>query len=222
MGVLFNLSPVAVYKNSGVFQASAKKRFEPILGDQSNAVGVLLSPVLLSANIDSVLKERCVKKNLVSPLSSSGGKVVFTLLTEVVALHIRLFAIYAWKTSFQGFISRLFTGGESLSLQNNLKNVLQVFFGIFRDRKCSSRDNSNKKVSLGGPASWSDISLSNFGDGEKSRRATEGATEGAIKGATKRATRKATKRTTERATERRFRREQLWPWTEVILVQIFF
>lgn len=51
---------------------------------------------------------------------------------------------------FQGFILRLLGSDESLSLQNNLINLLQIFFSIIGDRKCGSRDNSNGKVYLWG------------------------------------------------------------------------
>ena len=51
---------------------------------------------------------------------------------------------------FQGLISKLLRGGGSLSLQNNLKNLLQVFFGVLRVGRCSNKDNKNKNVSLYG------------------------------------------------------------------------
>ena len=43
---------------------------------------------------DLVLEKGCGEKNPVNPHSSSGSKVVLILLTDVVAVHIRFFAIY--------------------------------------------------------------------------------------------------------------------------------
>ena len=50
---------------------------------------------------------------MISSSSSSGAKVVLTLLTEVVALHVRLFVVYVQGKSFQRFISRLLGGRGS-------------------------------------------------------------------------------------------------------------
>ena len=95
---------------------------------------------------DLVSKKGYNKKNLVSTFSCSGGGVVFILLTEVIIFHIGFAVIHIWKTGFYGLILRFLRGGESLSLQNNLQNPLQVFFGIFGDRGYSNRDKSNGKV----------------------------------------------------------------------------
>lgn len=67
-------------------------------------------------------------------------------MTEVVAFYEGFSAIYIRETGFQGLISRLFRGGGSLNLQNDLKNPLQALFGILEDKKYNSKNNSNGKI----------------------------------------------------------------------------
>ena len=106
----------------------------------------MLPVILLPAEVDLVSKERCGKENLVSPPSSIVGKVVLTLLTEVIALHVGFSLIHVQGTGFQKFIPRFLRGGRSSSLQDGLKNAPQVFLGILKDWECSNGDNSNKNV----------------------------------------------------------------------------
>ena len=127
-------------------QVSVEKFLELDPCDRDSAVSILFLLVLLPAKADLVPKEGHGKGNFVNSSSSNSGKVVFILLTEVVVFYMGLFAIHIKETGFQGLISRLCRGDESFSLQNGLKNLLQVLFSIFGDRECSRKDNSNGKV----------------------------------------------------------------------------
>lgn len=100
MGVSLDFFPIAVHKSSRVIQALADKCLELILHDQDKAICVLLPLVLLSTEVNLAVEERHGKKNLVSFPSSSGSKVVFRLLTEVVAFYIELSIVYVQRTSF--------------------------------------------------------------------------------------------------------------------------
>ena len=61
-----------------------------------------MSPlVLLLAEVDLVLEKGHGKENSGRPHSSSGSKIVLTLLTEVVAVHMGLPAIQVRGTGFQ-------------------------------------------------------------------------------------------------------------------------
>ena len=91
---------------------------------------------------DLVLKEKHSKKNLVSVFNSSSGKVIFTLLTKVISFYMGLIALHVREAGFQRLIIGLFGGSGSFSLQNNFKNLVQVFLSIFGDKKCSDRNNS--------------------------------------------------------------------------------
>ena len=78
-----------------------EERLELVPRDRDKAVYVSLPLVLLSAEIDLVPEERRGKKNLTRPCSSSNSKVVLVLLTEVVAVHVGLSAIYIWEMGLQ-------------------------------------------------------------------------------------------------------------------------
>ena len=61
-----------------------------------------MSPlILLLAEADPVPKEGRGKENLGRPRSSGSSKVVLTLLTKVVAIHVGLSAVYVWEASLQ-------------------------------------------------------------------------------------------------------------------------
>ena len=65
-----------------------EKRLELILGDWHQAFLFYLLFILLSAEIDSILKKRYCKQNLLWLGDSCNGKVVFTLLAKIIALHV--------------------------------------------------------------------------------------------------------------------------------------
>ena len=102
-----------------------------------------LIPLLADAHL--VPKKKRGKGNPDRPHSSNGSKVVFILLTEVVAVHVGLFAVYIWGASLQLLLGHLGDGGSwggngsgSSSLQNGLKNLLQVILGVFGDISTSN------------------------------------------------------------------------------------
>ena len=53
----------------------------------------MLPLVLLPTEVDVVTQERCCKKNTVGALGPGGGKVILTLLAEVIAFHVGLTTI---------------------------------------------------------------------------------------------------------------------------------
>ena len=60
-----------------------------------------MSPlILLLAEADPVPKKRCGKENPDKLRSSSGNKIVLTLLTEVVAVHVGLSVVYISRRVF--------------------------------------------------------------------------------------------------------------------------
>ena len=157
LGVPLELSPVGVHKGLGVTKATAEECLEFVLCDRDRGFGVISPLVLLSAEADPVSQEERSKKNLGWSHSFSGSKIVLTLLTEVVTVQVGLSAIYIRGTSLQllpgclgnngnwsgsGSGNRSKSGNRSSSLQNSLKNPLQVIFGVFKDTS-SSRSVSN-------------------------------------------------------------------------------
>ena len=121
-----------------------------------------MSPlVLLSAEADPIPEEERGKGNPSRPCSSSGSEIILTLLTEFVAVHMRLPAVHVRGTGLQlltgclgndgsrsgsGSRSRSENGSKSgdSGLQNSLKNLLQVILGVFGDTISSNRGVSNK------------------------------------------------------------------------------
>ena len=83
----------------GVTQALAQQRLEFVSGDRDRGVGVISPLVLLPAEANPVPKKRCGKRDPRRPRSSSGSKIVFTLLTKVVAVYVRLSAVYVQEVS---------------------------------------------------------------------------------------------------------------------------
>ena len=92
------------------------------------------------------MKEKHSKNNFDKAFSSSISKITSILLIEVIAFHVRFFAVYILETGFQGLVLGLFGDNKSSNLQNGLENLLQIVFGILGDRRCGDKDNNNKYV----------------------------------------------------------------------------
>ena len=91
-------SLVGVYKGLGVTQATAEECLESVLCDRDGGFGVMSPLVLLPAEADPIPQERCGKGYPGRSRSSSGSKIVFTLLTEVVAVYVGLSVVYVRGT----------------------------------------------------------------------------------------------------------------------------
>ena len=115
-----------------------------------------MSPlVLLPIEADLVPEKEFGKKNSSRSYSSSNSKIFLTLLTEVVAVHVGLSAIYVWGIGLQLLLRHLGDdkswGGSksgSSSLQDGLKNLLQVVFGVLGDTSSSNKGVSNAEFCL--------------------------------------------------------------------------
>lgn len=83
---------------------------------------------------------------MIKAFGFNSSKLILTLLIEVKEFYMELITIYVWRANFQKFISGLLRGGKSSSLQNGLKNPLQIFLSILGDRRCSGRNYSKKKI----------------------------------------------------------------------------
>ena len=106
--------------------------------------------VLLLAEADPVPEERRDKENSDRPCGSNGSKVVLTLLTEVVAVHMELCAVYVRRAGFQLLLeyfeddeswdeSGSRSGNGNSSLQNDLEDPLQVILGGLGNTSSSGR-----------------------------------------------------------------------------------
>ena len=101
LGVPLELSPIGVHKGLGVTQTPEEECLEFVPCDQDRGFGVISPLVLLPAEADPVPQERRGKGNLGRSCGSSSSKIVLTLLTKVVAVHMGLSAIYVREMGLQ-------------------------------------------------------------------------------------------------------------------------
>ena len=152
LGVPLDLSPVGIHKGLEVAQAPTEERLELVLRDRDRGLCIMSPLILLPAEADPVPEKRRGKENSSRPRGSGGSKIVLTLLTKVVAIHVGLSAVYvrgadlqilpghlkdnaSWDESGNGSGN----GNGSSSLQNGLKNPLQVILRILGDTSISGR-----------------------------------------------------------------------------------
>lgn len=69
--------------------------------------------MLLQAQIDPILEEKCYKKNMVRFFYSGGGKMVFALLTEVIVSHVIFTPLKIKKVSLKEKFIRAFFSHKS-------------------------------------------------------------------------------------------------------------
>ena len=150
--VPLDFSPVGIHKSLEVAQAPTEERLKLVPRDWDRNLCVMSLLVLLPAEADPVPKEKRGKGNLGKSCSSGGSKVVLTLLTKVVAIHVGLSAVYVWRAGLQLLLGHLRNDGSwdesenrsgsgngSSSFQNDLKNPLQVILRVLGDTSISRR-----------------------------------------------------------------------------------
>ena len=70
-----------------------KEGLELLPCDRDCVLGLVLPLVLLPTEVYAVTQERCCKENTVGALGLGSGKVILTLLAEVIAFHVGLTTI---------------------------------------------------------------------------------------------------------------------------------
>ena len=150
LGIPLDFSPVGIHKDLGVTQALMEERLELVPRDWDRNLCIISPLILLPAKADPVLEEGRGKENLDRLRGSGGSKVVFTLLTEVVTVYVGLSVVYVQGTGLQ-FLPGHLRDDESwdergsgnrnrnLSLQNGLKNPLQVIFRVLGNTSISGK-----------------------------------------------------------------------------------
>ena len=99
-----------------------KEHLELVPRDREKGFYIMSPLVLLPAEADLVPKKGRSKKNLGRPHSSSSSKIVLTLLTEVVAVYMRLPAIYVRGAGLQLFLGHLEDNGSLDGSENGSGN----------------------------------------------------------------------------------------------------
>lgn len=88
LGVFFNLTLDIIYKRNRFSKTFPKKslKFVPYRG--CGPVILDLSLILLLVEVDLILKKQGYKRDAFLAFSSSGFKMVFTLLTEIITFYV--------------------------------------------------------------------------------------------------------------------------------------
>ena len=121
LGVPLELSLVGVHIDLWVIQASSEECLELVLRDRDRGVCIMSPLVLPPTEAHLVPEEGRGKGNPGRPRSSSGSKIVVTLLIEVIAVYVGLSAIYVRGTGLQLLLrylsnDRRWSGSRSSSL----------------------------------------------------------------------------------------------------------
>ena len=93
LGVSLELSPVGVHKGLWVTQALSEECLELVPRDRDRGFGVMSLHILLLAEADPVPQEGRGRGNPDRFCGSSNSKIVLILLTEVIAVYVRLSAV---------------------------------------------------------------------------------------------------------------------------------
>ena len=96
----------------------------------------MLPLVLLLTEVDAVTQEEYCKGNGVGAIGSGNGKVILTLLTEVIAFHVGLTIIDVRQSSLQWLLTGAIRGRSS-GFEDCPEDLLQIFFFILSNRRFS-------------------------------------------------------------------------------------
>lgn len=125
--ILPNFIPDDIYKRLKGFQNFLKKGSK-ITSEKEIFVCLIPQLVLVPAKADPAIKERSDKRYLIGLNGTSGSKIIFTLLAEIVILYLRFFHSRSpgiWA------LSRLSQGRGFRQLAYARKNKLIQSFVIF-------------------------------------------------------------------------------------------
>ena len=138
--ISLNPAPDGIHERPGVPETLSEECLE--LNPRQGSHCLASKLVLVPTKADSITKEQSCKRGTVKASGTGGSKMVFTLLTEVVAFYVRLSIIEIGEPSLQLALS--VSGGfgtTSLGLKERvhakLRYPLKVFLGILggsRDR----------------------------------------------------------------------------------------
>ena len=82
-------------------QALAKEGLESFPADRDINLVLYLTLVFLPSKQGGILQEGSRKQNLIWACGTSSGKVIFTLLEEIITPQVSFTSINVWELSFQ-------------------------------------------------------------------------------------------------------------------------
>ena len=124
----------------GFSQVFSWEGFDPCPGYRGYFLTSMTFELYLSYVNISKKKKSC-KWGLIGPNSPRSLKIIFTLLAEVIAVHVQFTKIYIWHLSFKMLFVLLWRLARSLvGLQVSLHELFEQFIGRGRSGSRSSRD----------------------------------------------------------------------------------
>lgn len=106
-----------------------QKCLELVAGKKNQTFAFQLPLMLLPAEINIILEKKCCKKNMVRSFYSSGGKIVFALLTEIIADHVIITLIKTRKAYLEKILNKTFCSC-GFSFHYCLNDILYIFICI--------------------------------------------------------------------------------------------
>lgn len=124
--VSLDFTPVIIYKRSGVAKIFTEKSFKFWLKYEDYPFVLVMVLVLCLLEADSPTKKRDGKWDMVRTCGPNSVKVILTLLTKVVIVHMRFPKIQVRKSS----LDRSFSG-LSISWSRVLNGLYEGFHKLF-------------------------------------------------------------------------------------------
>ena len=142
LGVLPNSAPNDVDKRLQLTQALTKEDLEFLPGNGDVNLILHLFLVLLPAKQDGIFEENDGKWYPILTLGPGGGKMVFTLLEEIIVLQVSFTPIHAWKLGLQKPLTRAFVllrcksqrRSRRSQIQNGAKDPLELILQVLGHR----------------------------------------------------------------------------------------
>ena len=142
LGVLPDSVLDGVNKSLGFAQALAKEGLKSLPADKDVRLVFYFMLVLLPVKQGNIFEEGSRKRNLVQAHGTSGDKIIFALLKEIVILQMSFIPINVYKPSFQRPLTWAFivqSGGNDgnrnkyrrSKIQNGLENPLEIISQVF-------------------------------------------------------------------------------------------
>ena len=155
LGVLLNIAPDSVNKGLELTQALTKKGLEFFLGDGDVSLILYFLLVLLPAIKGSIFKRGGGKWHPILTLGPGGGKMVLTLLEEVIALQVSFTLIHVRGPGFKRPLMRVFIllryrsrrKSRRSKMQNGLEDPLKVILRVLAHRRQSKNDQQSNSES---------------------------------------------------------------------------
>lgn len=124
--------------------------------------------VLILAEIDWPVEKRSCKQNTVGLGSTDSLKLVFTLLTELITIHVRFSIVQVGKTSFKKTLSRPLVGSAIfLNIHEDFHKLLEVRINVLGQRR---HESSHRRKSRRGHENMRDGRSGNTKVGKRGSR----------------------------------------------------